>query len=988
MKTHLPLCLLHLSLGAVVSPAFCADIITDGYEIVETDSVQTVLEHATGGSSVAFMLEGSLDFNGAGGAASLQGNRMLFASQEGKTASVCFHGYTGYVLKPAESLTLSGLESAVFQNNVMNDQRFIGIVVGWMSMDGAKAEFSSNGLLAFRENQSGQDGGALCIWSPEDGDLSFARNGQVVFERNVSVGGHGGAISAAGTATKFSENGSVEFIENEASPDRGGGGAIYVSDESLEMKGNGSVLFKGNTSGSGGAVYLYKSVNSPGVVASWSGNDSVVFEGNAAIGEGGAIYGISATVSLNDNGSVLFIGNSSSREAPDVAGGGAISLCRSGGSNSALDIRNNGNVVFSGNYEEHNGEYRLQGIVFGGIGINLSAPEGGAITFYDSLNVRAGLLMLNQEYRDAEDNAIAQTGDIVLSGAHAARDLAAIKGKAGAGEATEAELGASVTSEIAQPAYLFDGRLIIEDGAVYKGDGSLTVSESQSGQATTTLLLRDGVLDNGANMVSFAGGTRFCVEGISRLSVGALEMNDGSSLSIGLSDANLTEAALTLGGTMNMGDAVTLDLYQKDGSVLSGGTYRLLEWADGADADPAWLDSLTLNAPVSWNLTKDHLLWENGVLSLVGLVPNQAAIALSRNQQGVYNALNDIARAGGANGALGRLAEQVAQGGDADSLRSLLDKANGAALSTAMVSQIEGNLSRLRRLRAAMGGGQSLSGQGRWLAYAQANFDEHTLSADSSGPGCRRTEWGGTLGVERRTGAALWGGAVSAGRATVAPSSDSRYHEQTAHFDVYVVAGFRKNWQSVTSAGIGCHSFDFRRSLPSGASAAADDVSGLSFNFLQEVNYTFALGGRGGIQPFLAVVSSLNQLDSFTERGAGNASLHGSGRHAWATDLMLGARSFCHFAAVGGAPDATASFQAGGVASVGDTTADLAMHFTGAPANGFTVGSASRNRWGCHLGASLDVPVSERAAAYVSAGAVLRGDSAEANAQVGMRFVF
>ncbi len=247
---------------------------------------------------------------------------------------------------------------------------------------------------------------------------------------------------------------------------------------------------------------------------------------------------------------------------------------------------------------------------------------------------------------------------------------------------------------------------------------------------------------------------------------------------------------------------------------------------------------------------------------------------------------------------------------------------------------------------------------------------------------------GGSL-VVGTDGALGTGAALSAGRAKVEPSNDVRYHEDAMRIDLYAVAGAGKGWQSITSVGVGFHSFDLRRRYLDGRMATADGVDGFSFNAMEEVNYTIAMNSQSRLQPFFSVQTSVNSIDSFTESGAGNASLQGESRDAWATDLTLGARYLRSMGVLSHAPAATLSLQAGVVASVGDVDADLPLRFQGAPeGDAFMARAARHNRWGFQMEASLTLPMSEDVALFAAGGTVLRGDSSEANAQLGVKVKF
>ena len=72
----------------------------------------------------------------------------------------------------------------------------------------------------------------------------------------------------------------------------------------------------------------------------------------------------------------------------------------------------------------------------------------------------------------------------------------------------------------------------------------------------------------------------------------------------------------------------------------------------------------------------------------------------------------------------------------------------------------------------------------------------------------------------------------------------------------------------------------------------------------------------------------------------------------------------------------------------GDTESEVEMNFEGARARSFRQSGAERDTFGYNLGASLHLPVSAKAAIYASGDAVLRGDSYEVNANVGLQMAF
>ncbi len=235
-----------------------------------------------------------------------------------------------------------------------------------------------------------------------------------------------------------------------------------------------------------------------------------------------------------------------------------------------------------------------------------------------------------------------------------------------------------------------------------------------------------------------------------------------------------------------------------------------------------------------------------------------------------------------------------------------------------------------------------------------------------------------TLSSSSSSGGAIFNG----GTLTFSSNGD------ITRLDAYAVVEMGDGWQSLTSMGCGWHSFDLRREYQDGRRVQAEGVDGTSFNLMEEVNYTMSAGEKGSLQPFFAMEMSVNHLDGFDEEGAGNASLHGESRSAWAMDLTLEARYRYRFAALEKVPEATLGVEAGVVASVGDTMTEPDLNYRGAPEQKFTVSSAERNRWGYQISAMLTLPVAAETAVFVGGGAVLRGDSHQTNAQMGVRVNF
>ncbi len=314
-----------------------------------------------------------------------------------------------------------------------------------------------------------------------------------------------------------------------------------------------------------------------------------------------------------------------------------------------------------------------------------------------------------------------------------------------------------------------------------------------------------------------------------------------------------------------------------------------------------------------------------------------------------------------------------------------LDGSDGAEYATAISSQTEGNMAHLRRLRGAIGSGQALSSDRKVGAYITGYTEDNRLEQDAQGLGYHRTEIGGTLGVETacKDGKLVVGAALSAGRAHVSPTGPApRYHEDVIREDLYLVANLGR-LRSTTTVGLGQHEIDMRR-----AGASSQDVSGNSVNLSEELAVTLNRSEKHSFESFFAVESSYNRIDGFSEGGANPAALNVDAHEAFATDLSLGLRANFLFPMVSGAPSAVFSVQGAAITSVGDTVTDVTMRHAGAPDSSYSVRSAKRNRWGYSAGASLTVPVTPNAAIFGSSEAILRGDSHEVTATVGVKLTF
>ena len=471
------------------------------------------------------------------------------------------------------TISLSGNRSLTFQDNTSSS--FGGAIYS----DDGKIIISDNDCVSFRRNSTGESGGA--VGGHYSACTEISNNTYVEFCENSAS--YGAALYQRGliapTYIKVIENGDVIFSKNTTSMY---GGAIFCGvGVQIILNDNKGLYFNDNTSTYGGAVY-----GDEDDIVNLIGNGEVSFVGNKAYSLGGAIGGyVNSTINLANNESVIFRMNS----APS---GGAIHT------EGNLHIQNNESVLFEKNVERAGDSYRLRSIHAGGGGdtVSLSASAEKSIEFRDSIYIANNTsFSLNADYVDEAGQTHKQTGDIIFTGATTEADLLAVKGSAGTAE----EILASRTSEVYAMTNLCGGRLRIEDGAIYKGNG-ITVAEG----ANATLLLKDGELSHDGYDITISSGSTLSAVGENTITASTLAIQDGGTMHLALDMSQADSAAvLTTTGNLSMGN-ISFDLTGTE--YLLTGEYKLLTRTEGVDYD---ISGWTLNG-----VTSEQLRWENGTL--------------------------------------------------------------------------------------------------------------------------------------------------------------------------------------------------------------------------------------------------------------------------------------------------------------------------------------------------------------------------------------
>lgn len=594
-------------------------------------------------TSCAIYSYGGAIYGGTHSRISLSGNGIVIFSEN--SAPDADLGTGGAIC--GDTITLSNNISINCSDNMASS--FGGAIYG------ENIKLSENGRVTFCEN-SAVWGGAIHV----NTKLNILDNASVVFNEN-SASSQGAAIN--GSNISLSENGSAVFSGNHVDTEEDGaiaesyawetkcGGAIYGRGDII-LKSNDSVEFCSNsvfaesyhTDVMGGAI-----CGGGDSIITLNDNGTVKFKNNKITAEaevssrafGGAICAgyyhtqISA-VSISNNDSVEFIGNRSEASTSDSTRKGYVdgaAIYVSG----SLSICNNESVLFEKNIAVSSGSYCLNSVYsYYGANVSLSAAADKSIEFRDSVYISSGrTVKLNADYTDADGNTIKQQGDIIFTGKYTETHLNEILAADGQNRtATAEEILKSRTTVVNAMTNLYGGRLRVEDGAIYEGYG-ITAHEGSA----ATVRVKDSTLSHSGYDLTFNSGSSLELSGLNNIIANTLNLEDGSSLNVNLTEEHLKTSALTLTGSLSTaGLTISLDL---DGKKW--GMYRIISlesaanhltaeaWtaanitihgsgdaADGTFTDLIWENDSLYYAVGVWNNAEGNRIWSATALNWTG----------------------------------------------------------------------------------------------------------------------------------------------------------------------------------------------------------------------------------------------------------------------------------------------------------------------------------------------------------------------------------
>lgn len=408
-------------------------------------------------------------------------------------------------------------------------------------------------------------------------DLSISNTAEVSLKNNQTNSTFsplraGVILANTGAHVRMFNNTRVDIEGNSiSSADVVQGGAIvggysgYISlhhNTALNITNNSA---NGNAEAYGGAFFVRDNSD-----AQWVMNDTVQVSGNHVTGEsaacGGAIY---------SEGNILIAGNKS--------------------------------VTFENNYENTDGNITLRSISVSSYytdkKLELSAPENGHITFYDSIRVDGNTsVQLNASGTDLLGNSYTGGGDIVFSGATTRQHLEAILKRA----ATDEEVTASRTSVIQGLTQLHAGSLIVEDDAILCGFGLTALAGNNA-----NIVLKSGHLHHAGYTIELRSGTTLTSTGQSSIQARDITFKSGATLAFHLDAAMNQQHSLTLSGNVVWEDGAILSL-RSNGALRDGAVYSLLTHQGISGTPGYWTESaIRIDAETA---RFDDFYWQNGTL--------------------------------------------------------------------------------------------------------------------------------------------------------------------------------------------------------------------------------------------------------------------------------------------------------------------------------------------------------------------------------------
>lgn len=447
---------------------------------------------------------------------------------------------------------------------------------------------------------------------------------------------------------------------------------------------------------------------------------------------------------------------------------------------------------------------------------------------------------------------------------------------------------------------------------------------------------------------------------------GHVNMNGGTIV--------LTDGALTLNGVAHFSDTVTLDLSRVenlDSEIL------VLDFPSAFDEEliSIVLPGEELDKGLVFDPETGKLTVETGGGDTPEIANPSLAPQLNRNQRAAYEVLRRLSP-DAVSGELRGLVETVAESTDAEGIRELMDRVNGAGYTALVNSVADDAFAQLQRLRDLAGTAHRLAPHSNTAVLIHA-FNS-TSSASVQEQGYDRNAWGGQLIVEQQMDARLCLGlALANGQTRITPAGDNEHTDTATHLSGYALYT-DEEWRFLLAAGMGMHEFSLSRRLADGTDCEVEGAAGSSVNFCVEISRDLPLDSGSALCPYLALQSTTAKVDSFSESDSTAALLAGE-QQATLAGLSIGTRYRTTLA-----ESLQLGLHAALTATFGDTETGLDMRFAGAPEHSFRLTSDERDSLGTRIGLTLALPLSPAATLHTATNLHLQSNAHYLDTQFGI----
>ncbi len=390
----------------------------------------------------------------------------------------------------------------------------------------------------------------------------------------------------------------------------------------------------------------------------------------------------------------------------------------------------------------------------------------------------------------------------------------------------------------------------------------------------------------------------------------------------------------------------------------------------------------------------DYYTAQSGSISGVGFVGLEMLdkVLVELNPQTNTQDYQDLANV------LNALDDAVVAGNtaEADELAASVTGASAAALGAALAGDMERQLRAIRNRTTTMGVDQSTVNHNMpyFNAWINAEYDNRKLDEDGTLSGYDYSVTGGTVGFDVDvTPRFVCGLAVSA---LTGDMSSEGPDELEADVDSYYLTAFARTayrrWTHTFVASVGKSDLSIDRtvSFTGGNYRTKGETEAMSFGFMYELGYVFALDADATtcLQPVFNLSVAHSSMDGYTESGS-DAALEMGSVDMTAVTIGMGARLQ---SVVGQNVFNRASiFESRALIKVnaGDRDAEVDTALTSLPTAAGKVSCAERGPISLEIGAGITVPVGSKSGAiFLDGSAELGSEYTGVNATVGYRLNF